>query len=80
MAVVCVADALSLVYEWLRRVRGPAAKQASTTVAQAQFSRQLAIINITCVKCCVTKSVNGRIVWARKHMRGVVLQRSLARL
>ena len=36
---VSVAEALNLLYEWFRRVRGQAATQASTTVAQAQLSR-----------------------------------------
>ena len=36
-----------------------------TQAAQAQFSRQKTIINIRiCVRCCVTRSFNGRIVCA----------------
>ena len=35
-----------------------------TQAAQAQFSRQKTIINIRiCVRCCVTRSFNGRIVY-----------------
>ena len=37
----------------------------NTQAAQAQFSRQETIINIRmCVRCCVTRSFNGRIVCA----------------